>query len=68
MVVDIVKEWLNDNQDEVRNILDTHIKDNVVDTFKAVINDMTYSTFTSFKFSLQNDLQQLYQNNGIQQY
>lgn len=62
-----VVKWMQVNDDFIKNTLDTYVKDNVVNTFNAVINDMMASTFQNFKFGLQNDLQQMF-NGQIQQY
>lgn len=71
IVTEEVKNWLSENQEIVKNTLDTYIKDNVVNTFNAVLNDMVQGTFLNFKMGLQSDLQQNFGNmfdGQVQQY
>jgi hypothetical protein len=63
-----VNNWLNENSYIIKEILNEHIKDNVVDTFKQVVNEMTANTFMSFKYQLQNDLNQILPTDNQGQY
>ena len=54
--------------DFIKETIESNVKNNVVDTFKTVINQTTSNTFYSFKQQLFQDMQQLGLGDQFTQY